>query len=677
MTNDLFDILNTDTQKKPAQKESIITQKIPKIKKIRKNNKKNEYNAKSIEILEGLEPVRMRPGMYIGGTDKKSLHHLFSEVIDNCMDEVVSGHADLIEITIEKDNSITISDNGRGIPIDPHPKKPDQTALEVIFTTLHSGGKFNSNSYQNSGGLHGVGISVVNALSEYLKVTVTRDGQTYYQEYSKGIPLTKLICLGKISKKRGTTISFVPDKEIFKEISTFDPSIIYEVTKSKAYLFAGIKINWKNKQDSSDIDTPKEEIIHFPNGLNDFIEKVYGNDDKIINSIFHGKHKTDEQYIVEWSLIWLEKQLGNIKSFCNTIPTINGGTHENSLKNVILKGFKKYGDLIGYKRSQLLTLDDIISSTSGILSIFINEPEFQGQTKEKLASQNAYKLVDEIIGDHIDHWLTQSPKDSLRLLEWLTNIAEERIKRKNEREISRKSATKRLRLPGKLSDCSNNSSEGTELFIVEGDSAGGSAKQGRNRKNQAILPLRGKILNVINSSSQKYNQNQQLSDLVLALGCGSGEYYIEDNLRYEKIIIMTDADVDGAHISALLISFFFKEMKQLIENKHLYLAVPPLFKLSQGGKIIYAKDELHKEEIIRKHFNNKSKIDVSRFKGLGEMLPAQLKETTMDPEKRELLLIDINMNEDKQNTQTVEELMGNKPEARFNFIQKYANFGNL
>ena len=677
MTSDLFDILNTDEQSITDRKDLVVPQNKTKSIKNIKNNKKNEYNATSIEILEGLEPVRMRPGMYIGGTDKKSLHHLFSEVIDNCMDEVVSGHADLIEITIEKDNSVSVSDNGRGIPIDPHPKKPDQTALEVIFTTLHAGGKFNSNSYQTSGGLHGVGISVVNALSEHLEVTVTRDGKTYYQEYSKGIPLSKLVCIGKASKKRGTTIRFVPDKEIFKETTVFDPSVIYEATKSKAYLFAGIKINWKNKSDSIDDSIPKEEIIHFPNGLNDYIEKTYANDEKIINSIFHGKHKNESQYSVEWSIVWLERQSGTIKSFCNTIPTINGGTHENSLKNVLLKGLKKYGDLISYKRSQLLTLDDIVSSTSGILSIFINEPEFQGQTKEKLASQDAYKLVDKIVGDDIDHWLVQSPKDSLRLLEWLTNIAEERIKRKNEREISRKSATKKLRLPGKLSDCSNNSPEGTELFIVEGDSAGGSAKQARNRKNQAILPLRGKILNVANASSQKYNQNQQLSDLVLALGCGSGEYYIEDNLRYEKIIIMTDADVDGAHISALLMTFFFKEMKQLIENKHLYLAVPPLFKLSQGGKVIYAKDEIDREEIIKKQFNNKSKIDVSRFKGLGEMMPAQLKETTMDPEKRELLLIDINMYEDEDNIQAVEELMGNKPEARFNFIQKYANFKNL
>ena len=661
--NDLFDTLPQ------APLKTLVNNKT----KIEKNSKKNSYNAENITILEGLEPVRKRPGMYIGGIDVKALHHLFNEIIDNSVDEVIAGYADIINVTLNTNNQIIISDNGRGIPIDPHPKSPNKSALEIILTTLHAGGKFDNNSYKTSGGLHGVGISVVNALSEYLRVEVIREKKKYFQEFSRGKPTSKLTSIGKTIENNGTTIIFNPDSTIFENDINFEVDIIVEIIKTKAYLVSGLKINWL---DNRDIEDKKEKIQFFyPNGISDFIEEMANSRELLVNSKFIGKSSSkSSDGIVEWAILWSNDDNNKIKSYCNTIPTINGGTHENAFKNAILKSLKKYGEMIGVKKSKIITLDDIINYTDGIISIFINEPEFQGQTKEKLSSKVATALTNDIICDNFDHWLSANPNESSKLIEFFINIANSRINKKFEKDLNRKSALRKLRLPGKLADCLNEKSAGTELFIVEGDSAGGSAKQARDKKYQAVLPLRGKILNVASSSAQKYYQNQQLKDLVLALGCGTAENYDDSKLRYEKVIIMTDADVDGAHIAALMITFFFKEMIQLIKNKHLYVAVPPLYKLSSNNKIFYANDDNDRDRIVSKEFKTISKVDVSRFKGLGEMLPMQLRETTMNKETRKLLQISIENSPIEYYETFIDQIMGSKPEARYKFIYDNANF---
>ena len=637
-----------------------------------------EYNASSIEVLEGLEPVRRRPGMYIGGTDEAALHHLYAEVLDNSMDEAVAGHAHWIDVRLEADGWLSVADNGRGIPVDPHPKFPKKSALEVIMTTLHAGGKFDSGAYQTSGGLHGVGISVVNALSETLEVDVVRDQTHYRQVFERGLPVTKLVVVGKAPNKRGTKVRFKPDPQIFGKGAKFSPARLFRMSRSKAYLYGGVEIRWHCDPEllTADGPIPAEAVLRFPGGLKDYLAQEIEGKDLVTDQIFQGKiDKTGGHGSLEWALSWLAGDDGFIHSYCNTIPTPDGGTHETGLKNAISKALKDHAERIGQaKRAAAVTSDDIMANCAGMISVFLREPEFQGQNKSRLMTSEATKIVETSVRDAFDHWLAASPSQAIKLLDWAIERAEERLRRRAEKDVARKTAVRKLRLPGKLADCSSNVMQDTEIFIVEGDSAGGSAKQARDRATQAILPLRGKILNVAHATRDKLAGNQQLADLVQALGCGTGSHYREGELRYGRIIIMTDADVDGAHIASLLITFFYRQMPKLIEGGHLYLAVPPLFKMTQGSKTSYARNEAHRAELTRSFFTGKGKIEISRLNGLGEMLPAQLKETTMDPRKRTLLKVIIQPEDREATEDSVERLMGNKPELRFAFIQERASF---
>ncbi len=641
------------------------------------SNSEVQYTAADIEVLEGLEPVRRRPGMYIGGTDEKALHHLFAEVIDNSMDEAVAGHADWIEVSLTADGYLTVADNGRGIPVDPHPKFKNKSALEVIMTTLHAGGKFDSKVYETSGGLHGVGVSVVNALSETLEVEVARGQKLYRQVFHQGTPEAPLKQIGTAKNRRGTKVRFKPDAAIFKGSATFSPARLMRMARSKAYLFGGVEIRWSCEESliGPKDTTPSSAVFHFPGGLRDFLEHRIEHNTRITKDIFAGRIDREGGHgSLEWAITWIGDADGFLNSYCNTVPTPEGGTHEAGFRAALNKGLKAYGELTNNKKAAQINADDVLTMAAGMLSVFIREPEFQGQTKDKLATTEATRIVENTIRDVFDHWLTANPNQATQLLEWVIERSEDRLRRKREKEVSRKTAVRKLRLPGKLWDCSVSAMRGTEIFIVEGDSAGGSAKQARNRKNQAILPLRGKILNVANASAGKLAQNQLLSDLTQALGCGNGASYNDDDLRYEKVIIMTDADVDGAHIASLLITFFYKQMPRLIKHGHLFLAVPPLYRLKQGAKTAYARDDAHKDKLIKSHFSGRGKIDISRFKGLGEMNAIDLKETTMNPNSRTLLRVEVIEDEITLTTQTVDQLMGNKPEARFTFIQENAEF---
>ena len=633
------------------------------------------YDASSIEVLEGLEPVRKRPGMYIGGTDERALHHMVAEVLDNSMDEAVAGHANRIEVELHEDYSITIRDNGRGIPVDPHPKFPDKSALEVILCTLHAGGKFSGKAYQTSGGLHGVGASVVNALSDSMVVQVARNKELYEQRFSRGLPQGPVEKIGAAPNRRGTTVTFHADPEIFGS-HRFKPARLFKSIRSKAYLFSGVEIRWKSAID--DKETPTEASFHFPGGLSDYLRETMNGSSTYAEQPFAGTVEFQERFgtpgKVEWAINWTPSRDGFIQSYCNTVPTPEGGTHVAGFWAAILKGIKAYGELVNNRKAKDITRDDLITGGCALVSCFIREPEFVGQTKDRLATVEAQRLVENAVRDHFDNWLAADTKSAGAILDFLVLRAEERLRRRQEKETQRKTATKRLRLPGKLTDCSSNDRAGTELFIVEGDSAGGSGKGARDRKTQALLPLKGKILNVLGAASSKLGSNAEISDLCESLGCGMGSKFNLDDLRYEKIIIMTDADVDGAHIAALLMTFFFTQMRPLIDGGHLYLACPPLYRLTQGAKRVYVATDAEKDALMAKGLGGKGKIDVQRFKGLGEMDAKDLKETTMDPATRKLIRVTIDEDEPGETSDLVERLMGKKPELRFQYIQENARF---
>ena len=637
--------------------------------------KASEYDASSIQVLEDMEHVRLRPGMYIGGKDDRALHHMVAEIIDNSMDEAVAGHATWIELELHANGHVTVRDNGRGIPIDPHPKDPSKSALEIIFCTLNAGGKFSGDNYETSGGLNGVGSSVVNALSDHLRVEVARNRELFAMEFSRGVPQGALARIGAAPNRRGTSVTFHPDPEIFGALK-LRASKLFSMARSKAYLFSGVEIRWKSAL--PDGDTPMEATFHFPGGLADYLGEVLGGASTYAEAPFGGTVDFKEKFgvpgKVNWAINWTPSRDGFIQSYCNTVPTPEGGTHEAGFWAAILKGIKGYGELVGNKKAATITREDLTTGGCALVSCFIREPEFVGQTKDRLATVDAHRMVENAVRDHFDNWLAADTKSAGAILDFLVLRAEERLKRRQEKETARKSATKKLRLPGKLTDCTSKTREGTELFIVEGDSAGGSGKGARNRVNQALLPLKGKILNVLGAASGKLHTNSEISDLCEALGVNMGSKFVLDDLRYDKVIIMTDADVDGAHIAALLMTFFYTQMRPMIDAGHLYLACPPLFRLTQGAKRVYVADEAEKDMWLAKGLGGKGKIDLQRFKGLGEMDAKDLKETTMDPATRKLIRVTVDEDVPGETGDLVERLMGKKPELRFQYIQENARF---
>jgi topoisomerase-4 subunit B len=634
----------------------------------------SDYDASSIQVLEDMEHVRLRPGMYIGGKDDRALHHMVAEIVDNSMDEAVAGHATWIEVELHENGHVSVRDNGRGIPIGMHPKDPTKSALEIIFCTLNAGGKFSGDSYETSGGLHGVGSSVVNALSDHLRVEVAQNRELYAMEFSRGVPQGPLAKIGAAPNRRGTAVTFHPDPDIFGSLK-LKPARLFKMARSKAYLFSGVEIRWKTG--INDGETPQEAKFHFPGGLADYLKEAMGGATTYADAPFAGSVSFEKFKVpgkVEWAINWTPARDGFIQSYCNTVPTPEGGTHEAGFWAAILKGIKAYGELVNNRKAATITREDLMTGGGALVSCFIREPEFVGQTKDRLATVEAQRMVENSVRDHFDNWLAADTKSAGAILDFLVLRAEERLRRRQEKETSRKTATQKLRLPGKLTDCSSKSREGTELFIVEGDSAGGSAKMARDRKTQALLPLRGKILNVLGAASSKLGSNAEISDLSQALGVSLGAKFNVDDLRYDKVIIMTDADVDGAHIAALLMTFFFTQMRPMIDAGHLYLACPPLYRLTQGSRRVYCLDEAERDEWLEKGLGGSGKIDVSRFKGLGEMDAKDLKDTTMNPATRKLIRVTIDEDEPGQTGDLVERLMGKKPELRFEYIQENARF---
>ena len=639
------------------------------------------YDAANIEVLEGLEPVRHRPGMYIGGTDERALHHLAAEILDNSMDEAVAGHANRIDFHLEGRDRLTIRDNGRGMPVGEHPKFPGKSAVEVILTTLHAGGKFSGKAYATSGGLHGVGASVVNALSSELHVEIAREKTLYQQSFSRGIPQGPLATVGAAPNRRGTAVTFCPDPKIFGEKPYFRPSTLYRMARSKAYLFAGVEIRWRCDPAllANDDPVPAEAVLHYPGGLSDYLNDATADTALLVSTPFADLVELDGQKF-EWAITWLGAgEDGFFHSYCNTVPTPSGGTHEAGFRQAITRALRSFGDLAGNRKAAEITADDVFAGTAVMLSVFLRDPQFQGQTKDRLVSADATRQTEQAARDRFEQWLAADAARANFLLDAAIERAEERKRRKKEREVARKSATRRLRLPGKLADCTASDTDLTELFLVEGDSAGGSAKQARDRKTQAVLPLRGKILNVASASTEKLGANQELSDLALALGVRPGKDFQLDDLRYGRVIIMTDADVDGAHIAALLMTYFYREMPALIEAGRLFLAQPPLYRMTQGGTTLYALDDAQREELEKSGFDGRGKIEISRFKGLGEMPPGQLKETTMNAATRRLLRVDLPRRDSsgadarRGVDQLVSTLMGKKAELRFGYIRDHAD----
>ncbi|MCK0095620.1 DNA topoisomerase IV subunit B [Yoonia sp. F2084L] len=639
------------------------------------NSGPNDYNADSIEVLEDMEHVRLRPGMYIGGTDDRALHHMVAEIIDNSMDEAVAGHATWIEVELHENGNVSVADNGRGIPTDPHPKDPSKSALEIIFCTLNAGGKFSGKNYETSGGLNGVGSSVVNALSDHLRVEVARNKELVAMDFARGVPQTKLEKIGSAPNRRGTKVTFHPDPEIFGYLK-LKPARLFAMARSKAYLFSGVEIRWKTG--ISDGNTPMEAKFHFPGGLSDYLKERLEGATTYADKPFAGtvafQEKFGEPGKVDWTINWTPSRDGFIQSYCNTVPTPEGGTHESGFWAAILKGIRDYGERVSNKKAKQITRDDLITGGCALVSVFIRDPQYVGQTKDRLSNENVQKMVEGAVRDHFDNWLAADTKSAGAILDFLVLRAEERLRRRQEKETARKSATKKLRLPGKLTDCTSKDRVGTELFIVEGDSAGGSGKGARDRKTQALLPLKGKILNVLGAASSKLTTNAEINDLCEALGVGMGTRFNVEDLRYDKIIIMTDADVDGAHIASLLMTFFFTQMRPLIDQGHLYLACPPLYRLTQGAKRVYVADDAEKDAVMAKGLGGKGKIDLQRFKGLGEMDAKDLKETTMDPATRKLIRVTVHDEVPGDTADLVERLMGKKPELRFQYIQENARF---